>query len=497
MKVKRRNIHVLALAILIITLLLPATACQEGGGDLGLTLTQAYNSVREWFIVQGANDRIDEIRKGEVNVSVVDDVGNPVRDARIYYEQQSHDFLFGSNLSPLGNNEGGPNAVNQQWAEAYTSLFNYGTLPFYWDSYEPRQGQDLEQTLRAMADWARKRDIVTKGHPLVWAENVPAWAPPEVNDMQNVQEKRVKGIAGNFCGLVDYWDIVNEPTQGARSNNAVGNWMNSRTPVTVCVDALSWARSACPKSTLIINDFRTDQDFMDILQDVIREKSKFDAIGLQSHMHRGNWPLYQVWDTCERFSALGVPVHFTEVSIISGNPKTGISTYDSDQDWPTTAEGEAAQAEYVEKFYTMLFSHPAVEAITWWDLSDKGAWQNAPAGLLRDDMSKKPAYDRLYNLIRKTWWSYGNAYTGMEGKTSFRGYYGSYKVIITKEDMTEEATLYLAKGIDNKLKVQLKGYIQQPPTPLYEMIWPYAVAAVIIVIAIFIIRWVNKLQKRI
>lgn len=489
----------MALAILAITLILPAAACQQGGGDVGMTLFQAYNDVREWFIMQGANDRIDKVRKGEVSVAVVDEEGNPVRDARVYYEQQSHDFLFGSNLSPLGIKEGGPNAINQQWAESYMALFNYGTLPFYWDSYEPVQGQTAEQLLRAMADWARKRGIATKGQPLVWADVSPSWAPPGVNDIQYAQEKRVKNIAGNFCGLVEYWDVINEPTMGPRANSPIGNWMNAKTPSVICTDALNWARSACPKSTLIINDYRTDQDFRDILQNIVRQKGKFDAIGLQSHMHRGNWPLYQVWDTCERFKDFDVPLHFTEVTVLSGVPKSGISTTQqtAESDWPTTEAGEAGQAEYVEKFYTLLFSHPSVTAITWWDFSDNGAWQGAPAGLLRTDMSKKPAYDRLLKLVKATWWSFGNVYTGMEGKTTFRGYYGAYKLLVEKEGKHADATLYLARGVDNKIELQLKGYIQKPPTPLYEQIWPYAAALIVIVIAIFIIRWVMKMQSRI
>ena len=499
MKVKRRNLQIMALAIFTIALVLPAAACQQGGGDLGMTITQTLNNAREWFIMQGANDRIEQIRKGDVSISIVDDKGNAVRDARVYYEQQNHDFLFGSGLSPLGIKEGGPNAINQQWADAYVALFNYGVLPFYWDSYEPVQGQTNEQLLRAMADWARKRSIATKGHPLVWADVTPSWAPPGVSELQAAEERHVKQIVGNFCGLVDYWDVVNEPTMGPRANSPIGSWMNSRTPAVVCTDALNWARSACPKSTLIINDYRTDQDFRDILQNIIRQKGKFDAIGLQSHMHRGNWPFYQVWDTCEKFKDFGVPIHFTEVTVLSGTPKSGISTSQSSSQasWPSTPAGELAQAEYVEKFYTLLFSHPSVAAITWWDFSDSGAWQGAPAGLLRADMSKKPAYDRLLKLVRAKWWSFGNVYTNMEGATSFRGFYGSYKIVVEKEGKRAETTLYLTRGIDNKVKVQLKGYIQKPPTPLYEQLWPYAVAIVVIVLAVLIIRWIMQIRRRI
>lgn len=499
MSVKRRRLQIIVLVIFTLMLALPAAACGQGGGDPGRTIMQYYNNVREWFIMRGANDRIEKIRKGDMQVTVVDDKGNAVRDARIYYEQQGHDFLFGSGLAPLGIKEGGPNAVDDQWAQAYTALFNYGTLPFYWDSYEPAQGQTNEQLLRAMADWARKRNIVTKGHPLVWADASPSWLPPGVSDIQVAEEKHVKDIAGNFCGLVDYWDVVNEPTMGARASTPIGAWMNTRTPATVCIDALNWARAACPKSTLIINDYRMDQDFRAILQDIIRQKGRFDAIGLQSHMHRGNWPLYQVWDLCESFKDFNVPLHFTEVTVLSGAPRTGISTAQTlaQKDWPSTTEGEATQAEYVEKLYTLLFSHPSVNAITWWDFSDRGAWQGAPAGLLRADMSKKPAYDSLLKLVKGTWWSMGDVYTGMQGTASFRGFYGSYKIVVEKEGKRADATVYITRGIDNEVKVHLPGYIQAPPTPLAEQIWPYAVAVVVFAIIVLIIRQIMIIRRRV
>jgi len=44
-----------------------------------------------------------------------------------------------------------------------------------------------------------------------------------------------------------------------------------------------------------------------------------------------------------------------------------------------------------------------VASITWWDLSDRFAWQNAPAGLVRADLSPKPAYRVLDRLINHLW----------------------------------------------------------------------------------------------
>ena len=51
-------------------------------------------------------------------------------------------------------------------------------------------------------------------------------------------------------------------------------------------------------------------------------------------------------------------------------------------EWPTTPEGEARQADEVERHYRTLVGHPAVAAITCWGLPD-GGWLNAPGGLVR------------------------------------------------------------------------------------------------------------------
>ena len=88
-------------------------------------------------------------------------------------------------------------------------------------------------------------------------------------------------------------------------------------------------------------------------------------------------------------------------------------------DWNTTPDGEAKQADYVAQFYTLLFSHPSVRAITWWDFSDANAWLGAPSGLVRKDMTPKPAYTRLMDLIHTQWWTNATGKTNRAG--SLRG----------------------------------------------------------------------------
>ena len=125
---------------------------------------------------------------------------------------------------------------------------------------------------------------------------------------------------------------------------------------------------------LLINDYRTDPPYERVIEQLVDGSGKrlYDAIGIQSHMHGGTWATARIWEVCERFSRFGAPLHFTETTILSAAPG-----WAKPNPWVTTPEGEAYQAKEVVRFYTMLFSHPAVEAITWWDFSDWHAWQVA------------------------------------------------------------------------------------------------------------------------
>ena len=78
------------------------------------------------------------------------------------------------------------------------------------------------------------------------------------------------------------------------------------------------------------------------------------------------------------------------------------------------------------ELYTVLFSHPALQAITWWDFSDDRAWKGAPAGLVRKDMTPKPVYTALHKLIRETWWTRADATADARGAALVRVYRGTH-----------------------------------------------------------------------
>lgn len=164
----------------------------------------------------------------------------------------------------------------------------------------------------------------------------------------------------------------------------------------------------------------------------------------------------KVWAVCERFARFGVPLHFTEMTVLSGARKTDDDWGSFHEGWDSTPEGERAQAEYVEKVYRVLFSHPAVEAVTWWDLSDARAWQGAPAGLVRKDLSAKPAYERLKKLVKQEWWTHVRTRADAGGAARVRVFRGEHRVTVRAADGRQGSAVVTASGEEpNRVVIRL------------------------------------------
>ena len=123
-------------------------------------------------------------------------------------------------------------------------------------------------------------------------------------------------------------------------------------------------------------------------------------------------------------------------------------------------EDEDIQAELLRGVYTTFFSHPAMEAIIYWNLVD-GYAAFAPlgdmthgenyfhGGLMRFDMSEKPSFRVLKDLIHKEWHTDGSV-KASDGKAKFRGFYGDYDIVIHADGKSIPARISLSRYGDNK-----------------------------------------------
>ncbi len=376
-------------------------------------------------ILESANDRIKEHRTSDVIVTVKDSRGNAIADIEVKVSQKKHEFLFGCNIFQLGRYDS--DEMNEKYEKEFSDLLNYATLPFYWGGFEREKDKPSYDHLDWMAKRCYELGITTKGHPLVWHEVVPEWSPTDMTELEDRLRRRVTDIVSHYAGLIDIWDVINEATVSARFDNPVGRWVKKYGD-DVCVGlSLDWAHKANPNATLLVNDFNISPDYEKQLERLKNANKPVHVIGIQSHMHTGQWKLERAWEVCETYKRFGLPLHFTELTVLSGRLKTDSDWHKYHPDWQTTTEGEKDQLEYVEKLYRLLFSHPAVEAITWWDFMD-GGWQGAPAGLVHKDLSPKPIYERLLEMVKNEWWTLVNGKTDSNGNYKFRGFRGQYEL---------------------------------------------------------------------
>ncbi len=412
---KRRRVCV---ALLLAWFVLPAAT--RAKGDAGMELTP-----------QRIAARIRKHRTADVALTLTDAAGTPLANRPVTVRQVRHKFLFGCNAFRIDPND--QSKLQKDYRERYAGLLNYATLPFYWGMYEPQPGRTAARHVRAMAEWCRRNRIRAKGHPLCWHTVFPRWGlQKSLDEIARLQLHRIGREVKGFVGLIDTWDVVNEAVvmpDFSRDQNLITRLCKQLGRVELIRQTFAAARKANPKATLLLNDFDTSAKYEKLIADCLAAGVKIDVVGIQSHMHGGYRGAAWAWNTCERFARFGKPLHFTELTIISGERKAQIRWHGPPyKDWPTTPDGEKRQAEQVAEFYTVLFSHPAVEAVTWWDFSDR-AWLGAPAGLVRKDMSPKPAYERLMKLIKGKWWTAEQKLkTDSAGRVAFRGFLGDYEV---------------------------------------------------------------------
>jgi endo-1,4-beta-xylanase len=369
-------------------------------------------------------------------------------DTEVRVEQTRHAFGFGNigfELLDHLNGHGFPG--DDDLARLFLDAFDLAILPFYWADFEPADGRPNTARLRAAAEWFAAHDVRVKGHPLVWHTLAPDWLLGRSNaDVVQAVRARIRREVGAFAGLVDTWDVVNEAVIAPVFDNGD----NAITPLVADVGTIEFvrrafaeARAANPAVALHVNDFDLSSRYEALVDDLLAADVRVDGIGLQTHMHQGYRGEERALEVADRFARFGIPLHFTETTLLSGDLMPGDVVDLNDyvrEDWPSTPEGEARQAHELERHYRSLFGHPAVASITYWGLADRGAWLGAPAGLVRPDGTPKPGYDVLRDLIRREWWTPpATLRTDATGRVTMTGVKGRYR--LTAGDHAQEFDL--------------------------------------------------------
>jgi GH35 family endo-1,4-beta-xylanase len=390
------------------------------------------------------DDKVFSHRKSSVKIGLTFAGGNPAAGRDVEVTQTRHQFLFGCGgfdaLEFAGGKADGTALEPEQEGllrerlERIFGLNNYATLPFYLGRYEPEEGKPDQERTMAAAEWFARRKILTKGHPLCWHTVCADWLMKYSNrDILKKVLARIERDVSVFKGLIDKWDVINEVVIMPvfdKYDNALTRICKELGRVRLVKEVFAAARRANPAATLLLNDFDTSQSYEILIDGCLQAGASIDVIGIQSHQHQGYWGAEKLQEVLGRFSQFGLPLHFTENTLISGDimPAHIVDLNDWQVDaWPSTPEGEERQAREITEMYEILFACPLVEAITTWSALD-GGWLKAPAGLLREDNSIKPAYTALMNKIHGEWRTKASLHTDPQGEFTLEGFRGDYEL---------------------------------------------------------------------
>jgi endo-1,4-beta-xylanase len=259
----------------------------------------------------------------------------------------------------------------------------------------------------ALVAYAQAHTMVVRGHTLVWHNQVPSWVPMgnyNPPQLSTILQDHITTVMQHYAGKVYGWDVVNEAFNDDGTirdtiwydQPGIGfAGMGTKT----IEQALNWAHAADPNSKLYYNDY--NDETMNVKSDAIYAMAQdfkargvpIDGIGFQFHVDLtfdDPNTLASVTSNFQRFAALGLEIHITELDI---------RLQDS------TAPSLAAQAKLYGELAAICVQQPACKVFQTWGFTDKYSWipsffQGYGWALPFDlNYQKKPAYTSILNAL--------------------------------------------------------------------------------------------------
>ena len=425
-----------------------------------------YFEEQKDFVNARVQSGIELYRKGTARIRVVDENGNPVKGAVIDAKETEQAFKFGANTFMIDELETAEK--NEIYKKKFPELFNLGTIPFYWCDLEPEEGKprfavDSPKVYRRPAtdlcvNYCLENGIEPKLHCLNYDQFTPEWARGRsIKEHKELLIKRFKEIGERYAKIIPMIEVTNE-TYCPSNINGRG------TPFFFEDDFCEWsfkeAQKYFPGNKLIINEAGIEWDctnantnrnpYYQQVEKLLAQRAPVHGIGMQYHsfIHAdeeaarlakptGRYNPSYLCAIMDKLAELNLPLQITEMTI---------PAYSGD------AEDEAIQAEILRNVYSLFFAQKGMEAVIYWNLPDGYAYRAEPGdmtcgenyyygGLLRFDMTEKPAFKMLKKLIREDWMTNTQIVTDEDGWATLRGFHGDYELTIHAGEKTSTRDL--------------------------------------------------------
>lgn len=368
-----------------------------------------------------AQQRIEDVRKTDIEVTVVDADGNAVPEADVNVAMTEHEFTFGSAVSVGHIN--GDSEDDEIYRETFLENFNKAVIEngLKYPAFLGTWGDSKEGAKEAL-QWLNERDVPTRGHYLLWEEySTSGGGGMGVNSnlaadvVEDIVDQRIENHATDIGEMVSDWDMHNHPIwqSNFRDDEDLG-W--------AAVDRWWQTADQATDQPLYTNEmgqvggtWQQDQ-YYEFISHLVENDYPIDGIGFMAH-HQQWWDqmldMSTLKSSYDRFEEFDLPVLITEFDIQVFSRRN--------------AQDVEVQTDYTRDFLTMTFSHPVVEGILSWGFWEDDHWR--PTGAyFNSDWSLRPNGEVYQDLVYDEWWTEESGQADGSGTYTTRGFKGEYLV---------------------------------------------------------------------
>jgi endo-1,4-beta-xylanase len=386
-----------------------------------------------------ATQRIEQIRKADLDIEVVDENGMPVEGAQVEVIMHEHAFGFGTAVAAhlfAGNNQ-----QNDTYEDHLLDLdgegHRFNSVVFEnatkWKAWENNWFGVTQEDKANTVEWLIDEGFKVRGHTLVWPKysDMPDDIEANADDPDYVRNRvldhmedilNYPGLKGNFTD----WDVLNEISVLDTLANIMQGAPGYTTGREIYAEIFEKYKEIEPDGVAYLNDFTVfgggespqAAALLEVYtQELLDANVQVDGIGFQGHI--GTYPtgIPRVYDILEHYhTTFGTRAMITEFDFVG------------------MVDDELA-AKYLSDFYTIVFSHESADAIFMWGFWDGAHWyDNGP--LFYEDWSLKPGGQAFFDLVFDEWWTEETGQTDANGAFDLRGFKGTYEIRIDCGDIS-------------------------------------------------------------
>ncbi len=456
------------------------------GGLESASALQAYQvltkviQAREQFTLEQARADIEKYRMGNLRVNLTDDQGRPITNARVDYQQVSHDFVFSIAW---------PSEAQYQALRA--AGFEYASFESWWGEIEKADG--VYSFPDAAVASLEKAGFGIVMHAAVWPS--PAYLPATPSFLAGASPAELSAQAGQYSfdvlnhykNQIKLYNAFNEPDgaqayqftldelvkmvgaslQGAKKGDPnTAGFVNISMPIfqyisrdggeySVAYDMYGHAK---PGEINFASPAASPTQF---LQALASAGYNPDTIGLEYYYGVVLPPidLGLFAGSLDHYGTFGKKLFISELSYGTLDDYPGVTKSWSSYGGWHQGYTDQAQADWARDAITIAYSKPFVNGVQWTGAGDGPVDYNYVGdGLFHSDgVTPRQSLKAIGEAIQ-SWTTQGSGTTDASGALALRGYGGDYALKITTADgRTLHGRVHITEQADDQARLTLDG----------------------------------------